>query len=224
MPTTFAALYGPQPSATQDEAFVKGLYQATLFRAGSPQEVAVYVQALQAGTISRPEMAEHFYNSPENRGNQVRFFYQYFLKRTPSQQEVDAYVAALQSGIDEGVIMQNFILSPEYTGQNNDTQFTRTMYYAILGRSASQAEVSSYVSALGSGQTTREQVVLNFLRSEEGIGRVVKSDYQAYLERQPTTQELGAALAAIQGGATFGSVAWGLLGSDEFYANAGKNL
>ena len=32
------ALFGPHPSASQDEAFVKGLYNATLLRAGSAQE------------------------------------------------------------------------------------------------------------------------------------------------------------------------------------------
>ena len=64
----------------------------------------------------------------------------------------------------------------------------------------------------------------NFLRSPEAVGRVVRSDYAEYLKRPPTERELADALAAVQNGATFGSVAWGVLGSDEFFAIVGRNL
>ena len=69
--------------------------------------------------------------------------------------------------------MKNFILSPEYTGQNDNTQFTATMYYALLGRNATAAESVFYVNRLNAGTATREQVLANFLHSPEGVGRVV---------------------------------------------------
>src|SRR5262249_34871243 len=118
VPVDPPVLYAPHPSATQTEAFVKGLYQATLLRQGSPQEVSFYARLIQSGQLTRQQAAFNFYNSPENRGHQVRFFYRYFLNRTPSQAEVDFYSDYLRSGGDEGRVMQNFILSPEYTGQN----------------------------------------------------------------------------------------------------------
>ena len=78
---------------------------------------------------------------------------------------------------------------------------------------------------MGSGQTTRAQVVQNFLRSPEGIQRVVNSDYIAYLKRVPSSSELTDPVAAIQSYTkTFGSVAVTILSSDEFYNNAGQNL
>jgi hypothetical protein len=169
-------------------------------------------------------VANFFYNSPENRGNQVTFFYRYFLGREPSQAEVDFYVRLLQGGTDEGAVMQNFVLSPEYTGRNNDTQFANTMYYAILGRAASQAEVDFYVARLNGGQSTRTDILQFFLRSPEGIGRVVRGDFIAYLKRVPTDQELAARLGQLQGGATIGSIAAGVLGSQEFFDSAGANL
>src|SRR5262249_39179836 len=184
----------------------------------------VYVQALQNGALSRAQAAQNFVNSPENRGNQVRYFYRYFLGREASPAEVTFYSDYLRSGGDEGRVRQNFILSPEYAGLATDTQFVQTMYYALLGRAGSRTEIEFYVSALGGGQTTRDQVVLNFAHSPESIGRVARGDAIAYLERPPTDAELAAAVAAVQGGASFGSLSWGLLGSAEFFANAGKYL
>src|SRR5207248_5877142 len=216
--------YGPRPSATQAEAFVKGLYRATLLRPGSTAEVAFYVGQLQAGTLSRSQAASNFYNSPENRGNQVRFFYRYFLGREAAPFEVDYYTQRLQSGTDEGVVMANFVLSPEYTGRNDDTQFTLTMYYAILGRGAAPGEVGYYVGRLQTGVGTRAGILQNFLRSPEGIGRVVRGDYLAYLGRPAAAGESAFWQNQVQGGATFGSVAVALLGSAEFSANAGLTV
>src|SRR5262249_18123539 len=173
---------------------------------------------------SRPQAAFNFYNSPENRGNQVKFFYLYFLKREASPAEVTFYSDYLRSGGDEGRVMQNFILSPEYTGQNTDTQFVTTMYYALLGRGASAGEGRASVTPLGNHDVTRQQAVPNFLRSPEGIDRVVRSDYVAYLKRAPEDAALASFRAQVQGGATFGSVAVSLLGSAEFFANAGNHL
>src|SRR5207249_2313287 len=131
-----------------------------------------------------------FYNSPENRGNQIANFYKYFLGRNAALFEIEYYVKRLQNGEDEGVIMQDFILSPEFTGRTSNTQFVNTMYYAILGRGALGFETDFYKTRLDSGAMTRAQVLQAFLRSPEGIDRVVASDFVSYLEREPTAGEL----------------------------------
>jgi hypothetical protein len=218
------AIYKPLPSATSDEAFVEGLYLATLLRPGNPAEVQFYVNLLGNGTLTREQAAQNFYNSPENRGNQVKFFYRYFLGRVAVLAEVDFYVEYLRSGGDEGRVMQNFILSPEYAGQNTDVDFVNTMYYSMLGRTAAPAEVEFYTNALANLRASREQVVLNFLRSPESIDRVVRSDYVAYLKREPGAGELGGWRAHVQNGASFGSVAIAMLGSQEFYDRADDTL
>src|SRR5205814_483104 len=109
VPADFSTLYGPHPSDTTLIAFIKGLYQGTLLRAPADDEVDFYVRQFQGHLITREQMAANFVNSPENRGNQVRYFYRYFLGREPAQAEVDYYVQRLQAGEDEGLIMQNFI-------------------------------------------------------------------------------------------------------------------
>jgi hypothetical protein len=117
--------------------------------------------------------------------------------------------------------MAHFVLSPEFTGQNDDTQFVRKLYFAVLGRGASPEEIDFYVGRLQAGTSTRASVLENFLRSPESIGRVVSSDYAAYLKRQPGTDEVTFWVQRVQGGTTFGSVAIALLGSQEFFNNGG---
>jgi hypothetical protein len=224
VPADVNVLFGPKPNANADEAFVRGLYQATLLRAGDASEVAYSVNLLHTGAMTRSQLAASFYNSPENRGNQVKFFYSYFLGRSAGAAEIDFSVKQLQAGVDEGALMANFILSPEYTGKNDNHQFVETMYYSILGRGASDAEVNFSVSALDAGQVSRPQVLASFLASPEGLDRVVQSDYGAYLKRQATPAELATAAAQIQAGATVGSIAFGLLGSAEFYSEASANV
>jgi hypothetical protein len=211
------------PSGPSDEAFIRALYRETLFRDGRPDEVAFYTGLIARGRLTRAQAAFNFVNSPENRGNQVRAYYRDFLGREASQGEVDFYVEHLRGGGDEARVAQNFILSPEFTGGHDDAQFTHTMYDTILGRIATPTEVDFYVTALDSGETTRPQVVLNFLYSPEGVGRVVRRDYLAYLGREPRDGEVAFWRSQVDGGATLGSVAVGVLGSDEFYANAGGN-
>ena len=47
--------------------------------------------------------------------------------------------------------------------------------------------------------------------------------YRAYLKRAASSSELSTALTNIQSGATFGSVAAGVLATQEFYNNAVAN-
>lgn len=65
---------------------------------------------------------------------------------------------------------------------------------------------------------------MNLLHSPEAIDRVVKSDYLAYLGREADDVGLADWRARLQAGATFGAVAVGLLGSQEFFDHAGQNL
>src|SRR5262249_46623645 len=53
-------IYGPHPNASADEAFVRGLYRIVLDRDAAPAEVAVYIQALHAGLVTRPTMIDNF--------------------------------------------------------------------------------------------------------------------------------------------------------------------
>jgi hypothetical protein len=220
-PTTLAGLYQPKPSASANEAFVKGLYQSTLLRAPDAAGLAGWIAQLNGGT-SRSTVANGLVNSTENRRNQVTFFYRYFLSREPDTAGLNGWVAQLQSGTDEGQVMTGFILSNEFSGQNNNSQFVNLMYYALLSRQADTAGFNGWVSALNGGMS-RATVVNAFLRSEEGINRVVDGMFQTYLKRYGTAGDLGAYRTFLNSN-TFGQAAIVMLASAEFFTSAGNHL
>ncbi len=222
VPTTNAALFAPKPSATANEAFVKGLYHATLLRAPDAGGQATWLTNLANG-MSRDTVANGFVNSTENRRNQVTFFYRYFLSREPDTGGLNGWVTFLQSGADEGEVLTGFILSAEFSGNNNNAQFVNLMYYALLGRAADTAGFNDWVNRLNTG-TSRADVVRDFLRSEEGLNRVVRSLFQAYLKREADAGGLNSFRTQLLSGSTFGQVAVSILGGQEFFNNAAANM
>lgn len=75
---------------------------------------------------------------------------------------------ALQ-GLPQITLVSNFLNSAEFHlkfGYPSDPEFVRIMYRNILLREPGQAEVDFQASALQSG-TSREQLALNFLLSQE---------------------------------------------------------
>jgi Domain of unknown function (DUF4214) len=221
-PTTLALLYAPKPSATQNEAFVKGLYQSTLLRAPDAGGLANWLAAL-AGGASRSTVANGFVNSTENRRNQVTFYYRYFLGREPDSGGLADWVGRLQSGQDEGTVMTGFILSAEFSASNTNAQFVNLMYYALLGRAADTAGFNDWLNRLNTG-TPRADVVRDFLRSTEGLNRVVRSFFQTYLKRAADAGGLNTYRNQLLSGSTFGQVATSILAAQEFYTNAGNNM
>ncbi len=218
VPVNDAKLFSPQPSPNANTAFIKGMYHATLLRDAESSGLDFWLGQLAAG-VSRETVALGFINSFENRANQVTFFYRYFLKRDSEPVGLNFHVARLQSGVDEATVMTGFVLSPEFAGQNNNTSFVNLMYYAVLGRQAEASGFNSWKFQLDSGTLSREQVVNGFLRSGEGIGRVVQSYFQSYLKHPADPSGSGFFTNLIVAGNTFGSVAAKILASDDFYFN-----
>ncbi len=223
VPSTNRRTFAPSPSPDAITSFVKGLYQSTLLRAPEASGLSFWVNAINTG-MTRDQVASGFYNSFENRANQVAFFYRYFLDRDSEPSGLNYHVGRLQSGVDEGVVMSGFILSPEFAGQNDNTSFVNLMYYALLSRGAEPSGFAFWKNALDIGTMTRAQEVDGFLRSQESIRRVVGADFISYLKHPADAQSLSDFTTSILGGASFGSVAIALLGSEEFFAAAGANL
>jgi hypothetical protein len=221
VPTTLGGMFQPKPSASANEAFVKGLYQSTLLRAPDAAGLAGWLSQLAGGT-SRSVVANGFVNSIENRRNQVTFFYRYFLSREPDTAGLNGWVDILRGGTDEGQVMTGFILSNEFSGLNNNSQFVNLMYYALLSRQADTAGFNGWVNALNGGQS-RGVVVNAFLRSEEGLNRVIDSLFQTYLKRYGSAGDLTLYRTFLNTN-TFGQAATLILSSAEFFTNAGNNL
>lgn len=120
--------------------------------------------------------------------------------------------------------MSGFLLSPEFTGQNDNASFVNLMYYAILGRQAEPEGFNNWMALLDGGELTRDQVGNGFLRSIESIQRVVVSDFVSYLKRSIPPADASPIVSQVQAGLTFGRLAANLLGSNEFFIAASQNL
>jgi predicted outer membrane repeat protein len=222
VPQTYARTFQPKPSATQNEAFIKGLYQSTLLRAAEPAGLQGWLDIMNAGTLTIQQIAYGFVNSTENRNNQVAFFYRYFLNREPDIAGLNFHVNRLQTGVDEAQVMSEFILSAEYSASSTNADFVNLMYYAILGRQADSAGYNGWLNSLNGG-TSRATVVNAFVRSPEGITRIVNSYFASYLKRNATAGELDQ-FNGLVNSQTFGITASQILGTTEFLTAAGQNL
>ena len=178
-----------------------------LLRAPDAKGLTFWTGQLSSGRMSRAQVAAGFFNSTENRSNQVTFFYRYFLGREADATGLAFHVRRLQSGVDEADVMLGFLLSPEYTGNNPNAAFVNTMYYALLGRASEQGGFAFWDGKLERNEATREQVVRSFVRTPESVQRVVRSDYLAYLKRPADASALAGFTGSVQAGAAFGSVA-----------------
>jgi hypothetical protein len=225
VPTDPYSLYGPHPSASPNEAYVKGLYNATFQRDADSAGLAYWVGQLTSGAMTQAQVAQSFFNSNENRDDQVGFFYTYFLKRQADASGLAYWRQQLQSGaMNELQVMTGFILSPEYTGQQNTSGFLTTLYYGLLGRNPDGSGANFWQGQLDSNTMTRQQVLAFFLNSTEGLNRVITDFYGAYLERLPSSSDLAAKSAAVQQGQmSIDAVAISLLAGGEFFNNAAAN-
>lgn len=221
-PTTFEQMFVPRPSVDAETAYIKGLFISILHREADPAGLAGWRTQLANG-VSRLDVAQGFVNSYENRASQVNFFYRYFLGRAPDPAGLAGWIHALQTGVEEVKVINGFLLSPEFTGQNDNTSFVNLMYYAVLGRPADPAGLQGWNTNLETQQNTREEVGNGFLRSIEGIGRVVASYFLAYLKRELDSASRSAFVNQVQGGVTYGAIAAAILGSEEFFVAAATN-
>jgi hypothetical protein len=222
VPTDQYSLYGPHPSGSANEAYVKGLYHATFQRDPDSAGQSFWLGQLNSGAMAQPQMAQQFFNSDENRNAQVGFFYTYFLHRAPEAAGMAFWRQQLQSGaMDELQVMTGFILSPEYTGLTDTTGFLNTIYYGLLSRSPEAGGFTYWKGQLDSNALTRTQVLGSFLNSPEGLNRVISDFNGAYLGRLPSSTELSSWSGAVQQGRnSIDDVAVSVLGGGEFFSNA----
>ncbi len=218
--TVPSEIYGPGPNASQQEAYIKGIYRALLRRNADPAGLAFWLQKLTAGA-AHSDLINGFYNSDENRGLEVDTYYQAYLGRHADPGGRTYWIGQLQHGVPETQIVLSFFLSPEAL-QAPDATFVQRLYSGALGRDAGNSEISYWTGQLQQG-ATREQVSNAFIFSPEAAGIAVDSFFAAYLGRLPEASArafLGQEVSSKQ--ATFASIALTVLSSDEFFANAGE--
>jgi len=103
--------------------------------------------------------------------------YQAAFARIPDMPGVAYHMNDMESnGLSIKQIATNFMASPEfkekYGEDQDDTDYINALYKNVLGRSASEAEVSWYQEKFDSGVYDRPQTLVNFAESPENVSLV----------------------------------------------------
>jgi V8-like Glu-specific endopeptidase len=216
------APFGPGANPDATTALVKGLYRTVLGRDAEAPGLAGWVAAMTGG-MTPAQAARGFWNSPENRAQQVDEYYRVFLGRQPDAGGRQHWMDILLDGrLDERGVAEQFLQSPEMIARGGTTGgYVDLLYTTVLGRPSDAAGRAFWVGQLDSGRLTRPQVVQSFVRSGESYDRIVRAFYRAYLRRDASTEDVARWRDAILAGAyTPASAAWVFLSCPEFQAGA----
>jgi hypothetical protein len=213
---------GTNPDA--DTAYVRGLYFTLLGRDANLQlrrpdgttisEVQYWLDQLHGGS-TRQQVAQGIAASDEHRGLEVDSYYRTFLRRGETAAEREYWVGKFAAGDDERTVVEGFLNSPEYQGAHaGDDSYVRDLYFSVLGRFGSDAEVAEAEADLAGGMT-RQALADRFVRSDEANQLAVTAFYGAYLHRAPDAG-LSVWTGALKAGATTEAVQAGILGDPTF--------
>jgi hypothetical protein len=215
-----------QGAASSD--YVEALYRAILDRNADAAGLAAWTGALNSGALSRMQVVQAIRNSPEHFTQEVTAFYLTLLRRPPDAPGLQSWVRQLENGMREEQVAFDFLDSPEYLS-HGDKYFVDAMYLSLLGRSFDAAGEATWLGLLGDDASgnpthaptlTHEQVIADFLYSQESETRLVQGYYQVFLQRLPDSAGLNGWLGELQIGASFLTIGQQLLASDEFYNRA----
>jgi hypothetical protein len=150
-----------------------------------------------AGTASRPQTIESFFNSAEFQGviaPIARLYFAYF-NRIPDYAGLQFWITQYKNGMSLDTISQNFAASPEFTstyGALSNSQFVTLVYNNVLGRAPDGAGLSFWTGQLDTVARNRGQVMTGFSESAEYQGLsynkvYVTMMYVGMLRRAPDT-------------------------------------
>ena len=154
-------------------------------------EPQFWIDKMNAGE-TRQQVAYDIINSPEHRSQEVNYFYQTLLNRpldTTTDPMANVWINQLLNGTSEAAVVQGIMDSTEYQSTHTDnTRFVQDLYFDVLGRQASSAEVNTVVGMLTSG-ATRDFVESSVINSMESATRQVDGFYGAFFHRVPDSLE-----------------------------------
>jgi hypothetical protein len=188
--------------------FVEAVYRAVLDRSADAGGLANWTNLLNSGAMSRVQVVQGIRNSPEHFTQEVTDFYQTLLGRAPDAAGLQNWVQQLESGMREEQMAFYFLDSPEYLSQG-DKHFIDAMYLSLLGRTFDAAGEASWLNALGddasgnpshAASLTHEQVITDFLYSQESLTRLTEGYYEVFLQRQADPGGLSSWVGHLQQG------------------------
>jgi hypothetical protein len=163
-----------------DGTWIRALYQDVLNRPITPAETASRLNSLAAGT-TRAQIAQSVVTSNEARTVTIDSWFNTYLGRAPTSTELQTDLNTLASGGSYASIQVGIISSAEFyqhAGGTNTT-FIQAAYLDLLGRAASQSDISSHVG----DSNVRTDLPQSLVTSTEFQQYEIDSLYFHYLRR-----------------------------------------
>jgi hypothetical protein len=201
--------------------FVFRAYADLLGRAPDGSGLTQWTHLLDQG-ISRGDVALALLRSDEYRGLLARYLYQNWLGRSPSAGEVQGWLGAMRQGTSAEQVLTTVLASTEYfnrTAVRDAGDWIDAMYASMLGRNADLAGKNAALQALSQG-TSRATVASWVVQSVEREQRVMRTNYERYLDRDPGTSELNGWVNVFLHGTSNEQIVAGIIGSDEYLQRA----
>ncbi|MEX0714705.1 MAG: DUF4214 domain-containing protein, partial [Pirellulales bacterium] len=193
--------------------WVDSLYQTVLGRSGSLNEILGWLDAIQAGATFQ-QVAGAFLYSTERRSAVIDDLYQQYLGRSADADGLAHWLRVWDSASLESV-QARIIASDEFyqSAGGTDADWVAALYQNLLNRSALPAEIDFWTGRLAA--TSRAQVVMGFVTSDEHRGGHVQAWYTSYLGRPIDAAGLAHWLVQLRHGETQEAIQAKLLASLE---------
>jgi Domain of unknown function (DUF4214)/PEP-CTERM motif len=207
-------------STLTDTNFISQVYLDVLGRPVDPSGLSAGLAFLASN--SPQTYALTVLDSTEYRTDLVSDYYQSYLARTPGQTEVSGFLMLLGSGGTDQQEQANVLGSAEYFAHHgdDDTNFVKSLFSALLNRPAAFGEVSLYVNLLTTNATTRSGVASDILITTEYEQDLLNGYLQQYLHRAFASGPDSLFLTQLEAAVRNEQVQSEILGSAEYYALA----
>lgn len=229
-----------------DQALVQRLYEGLLGRGGDTTGLVGFTSlvgtaggaAVATAMLNSPEF-QHLHGAPGSMSDTgfVTLLYQGLLGRAPDAPGLASHVQALQNGTSFGAVAAGIAGSPEAKSHlaadttnvwvpDASGALVTELYETAFARAPDPAGLAGFSQALHAGQTP-QQIAQSIASSPEFLAdhagqdptALVTSLYANGLGRAPDPAGLQHNVAALQSGATTGSILLGIAASPEAYGH-----
>ena len=171
---------------SNNATFVNQLYLDLLDRQADAGGLNFWTGQLNAGALSRTQVATAFFTSREFSvgGLYIVKPYASLLNRPPDPTGWVFWTSVLHLGVPQTAVLNSFLASQEFQstyGNLSNSAFVNLIYQNALGRNPDQAGNDFWLGLLNSGQVTRAQLVDSFIQSPEYNNRILPQAYATLL-------------------------------------------
>jgi hypothetical protein len=221
-------------------AWVTYLYQKVLGRTPSQGELNGWVNPLNAGTITRPQVAFGFLLSREFTGRVVDYFYATYKPNgltAPPADDLQAMGMDLRAGrTEESALVQMLTSNGDYVSMQQQGSWVRALYQDVLDRQPGSAETAAWLGAFEAGASY--SAIANAIVSSSEANSVLLSTpqvpggtqlrvgqiqgyYQKLLGRTPSAGEVQGWVNALGSGTSRNTILLDIVASSEYFTDAG---